>query len=257
MKGGTLYLILVILSSSDTTPAADFTVSETYAHTLHRNGSVSVTCHHDNMKAKRMDAKLKSGEVTVCEQEWKNCSVVWAGRNATFTLWNLKAGDEHKLYNCELSQINPFPVLTRKGVPTKLFPGSKIPFPPPRDTDCALAPTPAPTSYLPRENTDYQLFMDPLLWVLAAVAACFCLYSFIITILFLKLKVSRKEALYDTLRYVPVQQHQGQSHMQVWSVRGPREVNEEYMDMREVQPKAWPRRDLNHNSQVTHNDFTI
>ncbi|XP_041922976.1 uncharacterized protein si:ch211-67e16.3 [Alosa sapidissima] len=235
MREASLCLVLVLCSAPGYN--SEFTVSEPYMHTLHRNGSVSVTCHHNNSAAKEMDAKLLCGGGIMCEEKKHGCSMWSVSQlNVTFNLWNLQAGDEEQLCWCMFSRTDPLPVIQVEGSKTKLFPGSKIPFPPPRNTTCAPLSTSAPD---PSDSTPPT---DPLVWVLAGAVALLCLYSFVVTILFLKLKVSRKEVLYDTLTYIPVQGR---------AVRGPRDVNEEYMDMREVQTKTWPTRDLNHNSQAT------
>ncbi|XP_062389508.1 uncharacterized protein LOC134077884 [Sardina pilchardus] len=237
MREAPLWLVLVLCTAPGYNNA--FTVSELSMHTLHRNGSVSVTCRHDDSTAEEMDAKLRCGsKIVMCEEKKANCSLTWVDQvSVTFTLWDLQAGAEERLCWCEFGRTEPLPVILVEGTKTKLFPGSRIPFPPPRDTICPTLSTSGP------DRSDSRAPTDPLVWVLAGAAALLCLYSFVVTILFLKLKVSRKEVLYDTLTYIPVQARGPRG-----PVRGPREVNEEYMDMREVQPKTWPR-DLNHNSQ--------
>ncbi|XP_031437535.1 uncharacterized protein si:ch211-67e16.3 [Clupea harengus] len=253
MRGATLCLVLGVLNALAHTEAAKFTVSKPYMHTLNLNGSVSVTCHHDIPDAQEVDAKLWNEHDIVCEDGKEGCAMKWEGlTKVTYTLWNLQASDEDKLFRCQFSRTEPIPIIQSHGNATNLFPGCKIPFPPPRmatPTSISSSPTSSPA---PRDSHPPT---DPLVWFLIGAAVLLCLYSFIVTILFHKLKVSRTEVLYDTLTYLPNQHQQARTQGQARAGRGPREVSEEYMDMREVQQKAWSTQDMNHNSQAIPNGF--
>ncbi|KAL2080921.1 hypothetical protein ACEWY4_022774 [Coilia grayii] len=249
MREAALCVILAVLSSQHHTRASVFNV---WMHmpTLNPDGTVSVTCLHDSSAQVEYDGKLKSGGDIVCEDKKPGCRMVWEGlQNVTYTLWNLQASDEARLYRCQFSRMS-LPIATVEGKPSRLFQACRIPFPPPRATNSSSSPTYAPAT-VPAQAAPEPPSTDPLVWVLTVVSALLALYAFIATILLLKLKASRKEVLYDTLLYAPVQHIQPRPQGQMG--RGMREASEEYMDMREVQQKTWPLRDVNHNSQATAN----
>lgn len=107
----------------------NFSVSAPLDHTLNEDGSVSVTCEHDEHKDWEWDAKLKVKDNVVCEVSLKNntdskCDWEREGDNKfKFTLKELEAIHKDQLFFCEISRVNPIPIKHVKGKETKLFQG--------------------------------------------------------------------------------------------------------------------------------------
>ncbi|XP_063070660.1 uncharacterized protein si:ch211-67e16.3 [Engraulis encrasicolus] len=255
MRGAALCLMLCVLSSAHHR-VSGFDVA-LRRPTLNPDGTVSVSCEHNSGDAlAQYDTKLMSEGQIKCQDKMAGCRTEKEGyQKVTFTLWALQARDADRLYLCKVTRMSEqsFPPITSKdSKETTLFQDCRIPFPPPRASNSSTPPpTYAPPSTAPvsvaGSSGPLSSPVDPLLWVLAAACGLLALYALTITLLLIRLKVSRQEVLYDTLTYVPVQHLQTRPQGQV--VRGVRDPSEEYMDMREVQNKSRMPRDLNYNSQ--------
>ncbi|KAI7809012.1 uncharacterized protein si:ch211-67e16.3 [Triplophysa rosa] len=230
-----LFLILQNVCSQ-----GDFYVSAPLDHTLNEDGSVNVTCEHDEHKDWEWDAKLKmkGGEV-VCEVSPQNsmnskCTWLREGENKfKFTLKNLEARHKDELFFCEISKVRPIPIKSIKGKETKLFQGSNIPFPPPGRTCSCPTPTSGLKSCPPPNSpgNKYELLLCVMLiWVVLLL-----LYSAIITGVYIRLRVTKVESS-DIPTYMPMKR----------KVKRHDADNTEYEDMRKVQ-KQGHIRDSNYN----------
>ncbi|XP_056610084.1 uncharacterized protein si:ch211-67e16.3 [Triplophysa dalaica] len=217
-----------------------FTVSAPLDHTLNEDGSVTVTCEHDEHKDGEWDAKLKmNGKEVVCEVSLENnmnskCNWKREGNNTfKFTLKHLEARHKDKLFFCEISKVRPIPILTRKGKETKLFQGSNIPFPPPGRTCSCPTPTSGLKSCPPQisPGNTYEL----LIGVMIIGVVLLLLYSAIITGVYIRLRVTKVESS-DNPTYMPMKRKVKQQDAD----------NTEYEDMRKVQ-KQGHNRDINLN----------
>lgn len=219
---------------------SEFNVSVPLNHTLNEDGSVTVTCEHDEHKDWEWDAKLKMKEDEVaCEVSPKtitNSKCYWEreGNNKfKFTLRKLDARHKEQLFFCEISRVKPIPIKPKRGKETKLFQGSNIPFPPPGRTCSCPIPTSGPKSSPPPDSprNTYTLLICAMIGVVVLLS----LYSAFITGVYMRLRVTKVESS-DTPTYVPMKRKVKQHDAD----------NTEYVDMREVQ-KQGHIRDINYN----------
>ncbi|XP_028846548.1 uncharacterized protein LOC114796511 [Denticeps clupeoides] len=208
---------------------ADFNVSVLLEPRLHRNGSYSFSCEHSGEQFWKMDYKLRTdASGVVCELGTEGCTLYMENcRRARFNLKNFAETDADKLY-CEIYRTTPIPILHRRGGVANL-------------TFQMEEDSPLPPCHITTESTP-----QTLTWTLAVVAATLALYGFIITIIYVKMRICRSEELYDSLIYVPMQQKHGQPRAK--PRKGNAENSEEYMDMSKVLRGGRPTRDMNHNS---------
>ncbi|XP_065149402.1 uncharacterized protein [Paramisgurnus dabryanus] len=235
-------LLIFILSLIHQNVFSDFNVSFPLDHTLYENGSISVTCVHDIHKGLKWEAKLKTnkGEI-VCEIkkiQYPNNTCDWdhTDNKFKFTLKKPEARYKDLLFFCEISQVKPFPVLTRKGPEIKLFSGSNIPFPPPSRVCSCPTQTPGLENCPPTDETSHENIYTLVIIGMIVIVVVLFLYGAVITGLYIRLKATKVESS-DTLTYVPMQR----------KVRQHDPDNTEYVDMREVQKKERSIRDVNHN----------
>ncbi|XP_051998881.1 uncharacterized protein LOC127655238 [Xyrauchen texanus] len=215
-----------------------FNVSEPLNHTLNEDGSVSVICMFDG-EGLEWDAKLKMNKEYICElypkesqSEYKMCDWDLKDNKFKFTIKNLEARHKDQLYSCEISRINPFPISTKNGAKTKLFPGVNIPLPLPR-INCSSTGS---TAELKNGNsTDIKI--NILILGLTVVVLMLSVYSIILTSIYIRLRVTKYESS-DTLTYVPMQRKVKRCDLE----------NTEYVDMCKLQKQVGSIRDMNHNS---------
>ncbi|XP_016424479.1 uncharacterized protein LOC107752927 [Sinocyclocheilus rhinocerous] len=219
-----------------------WSVSEPLNHTLNDDGSVSVTCVFYGEERFELEAKLKMNDKDVCEvydkrQEHNKCKWEHEDNKFTFTLMKPEALHSNT-FSCEISKIKPYPVETEKGPKIKLFRGCSNPFAPPKNSCLITSQThnqdPTPVERPALEDT-YTL----LICGLVIVVIMLCLYSIILTAVYIRLRVTNLESS-DTLTYVPMQRNVKRRDLE----------NTEYVDMREVQKREGSHRDMNHNSHL-------
>ncbi|XP_053483891.1 uncharacterized protein si:ch211-67e16.3 isoform X2 [Ictalurus furcatus] len=209
------------------------------------NNSVNIICQHNALESWTMGAEVLMNNKNFCNTEQNNtaCEGRQEGKQFNFTL-KITAEQRRLPFNCMVYKSGPLPVQVRKGEEMMLFPGCDIPPPIPTDSckcldvgsDCA-----------------HTALVGLLTWALIGFVLLLILYSFIITVVYIKLRLSISEEL--TLTYVPMQQNWVRPKKKV-KVQGA-DKNAEYMDMRKVHPQAQPISDMNHNSCLNPVGFSV
>ncbi|XP_007234206.3 uncharacterized protein si:ch211-67e16.3 isoform X1 [Astyanax mexicanus] len=194
--------------------------------------SVTVICEYNWEKGWEVAVKLKANNNVVCETSQKRRDWSQEGNQTKFHLKNFTSDQKKLSYTCEVFRHDPLPVLKGEGHAFRLFPESHIlPNIPCNSTETTIV---IPPPEIPcRPNTLIWA------WALIGLMLLLCLYSLIITILYITLKIKWSQELNDTLTYVPMQKQVRQKNA---------DKNAEYMDMRKVPPMAATVRDMNHNS---------
>jgi len=109
-------------------------VSEPLNHTLNDDGSVSVTCMFWAQGQLGVEGKLKMNNEYVCEisdkKEDDKCNWQHSDNKFTFTLRNLYKSEDllKNEFSCEISKVDPVPIITEVGPKMKLFRGKFTPF---------------------------------------------------------------------------------------------------------------------------------
>ncbi|XP_046701406.1 uncharacterized protein si:ch211-67e16.3 isoform X2 [Silurus meridionalis] len=197
------------------------------------NNLVNVICQHDAPINWTVGATVLINDQNVCKTDKNNidCSRRASGNQFNFTL---KITDGQKKLQCMVYRNYPLPIQVRNGEEI-MFPGSFTSAPKPTNS-CSILPV--------ANNSLYGL----LNWILLGTVLLLCLYSLIITSVFINLRKKISEEL--SITYVPMQQNR------LRPKKGA-DKNAEYMDMREVQHQVQPFRDMNHNSHLNRIDASI
>ncbi|KAF4109431.1 uncharacterized protein si:ch211-67e16.3 [Onychostoma macrolepis] len=220
-----------------------WSVSEPLNHTFNDDDSVSVTCMFKGEEKFELDAKLKMNDKYVCEVYNKSQEHVvnkhdctWQLKDSKFTFTLMKPEGLHKnAFSCEMSKIKPFPVKTQEGPKIKLFRGCNKSLAPLKNN----CPSTNQTNNTDNRSQTPAEMYALLICGLIIVVAMLSLYSIILTVVYIRLRVTNTESS-DTLTYVPMQRN----------VNRRDQDNTEYVDMREVQKRGRSHRDMNHNSHL-------
>ncbi|XP_059355329.1 uncharacterized protein LOC132094683 [Carassius carassius] len=218
-------------------------VSEPLNHTFNDDDSVSVTCMLIGEEKFHMEAKLKMNDEYICEiynknkepGKYKDCTWQHKDNKFTFTLKNPE-GLHKNTFSCEIFKVKPIPITHKKGPKIKLFRGCNKSSAPPMNS-CPIANQTNDQDHRLVESHTPEEMYTLLICGLIIVVVMLCLYSIILTAVFIRLRATKPESS-DTLTYVPMQRKVNRRDLD----------NTEYVDMREVQKRGGSHRDMNHNS---------
>ncbi|KAL1268110.1 hypothetical protein QQF64_033473 [Cirrhinus molitorella] len=175
-------------------------------------------------------------EVYANSQE-KEQKCKWHNKGNEFTFTLMKPGALHiNTFTCEISNIKPFPIETKKGPKTKLFQGCNTPLAPPKNI-CIFPNLTQSQEHTVVERPILENKYIFLICGLIIAVVMLTLYSIILTVVNFRLRDQKFESS-DTLTYVPMQRNVNRRDID----------NTEYVDMREVQKRGEYHRDMNHNS---------
>ncbi|XP_072541180.1 uncharacterized protein [Salminus brasiliensis] len=239
-------LLSLYLSFQKVRTDAELNLTTVLQYNLNKPDSVSVVCQYDWQEGWDMVVKLLDNSNTVCEtSKVKRCKWSQKKNQTEFTLKNLTFAQKNLFYHCEVFRRSPLPIIKGKGVHFRLFPETHI-----LPNTSWISVDPDNVCHPPESNSH----TDTLIWVWALIGLMLllCLYSLIITTLYIKLKIKRSEYINDTLTYVPMQV---KPKKQVR--RHDADKNAEYVDMRKVYPQGGPIRDMNYNSHQIPAGFTM
>ncbi|KAF4087102.1 hypothetical protein AMELA_G00091830 [Ameiurus melas] len=210
-----------------------------------KDNSVNIICQHNALESWIMGADVVTNNTKFCNTEQNNtaCEGRQEGKQFNFTL-RITAEQGRLPFQCMVYRSKPLPIQVRTGEDIMLFPGYDIPPPIPTNScKCLDVGSDCPHTAL----------VGLLTWALIGIVLLLFLYSLIITVVYINLRLTISDEL--TLTYVPMQHNQGRTKKKA-KVQGA-DKNAEYMDMRKVPQQAQPIRDMNHNSRLNLVGFSV
>ncbi|XP_053352864.1 uncharacterized protein si:ch211-67e16.3 isoform X1 [Clarias gariepinus] len=237
-----VFTLLLSLTLALQDVCAEFQVWTLLQYNFKDNSSVNIICQPDVQTDWKMGARLFINDEDVCHSDKNNtiCEERKQGNQFIFTL-KITAKNTRLVYQCEIYKRTPLPIVKRRGEKAELLTECSVP---------RLIPETPPTTTSNCTEEVPECHQPDLLNLLTLALLGFvfllCLYSLIMTVAYIKLRIKISDDL--TITYVPMQQN-GIRPKKKAKGHGA-DKNAEYMDMREVHHHTQPLRDMNHNSRL-------
>ncbi|XP_029936822.1 uncharacterized protein LOC115379965 [Myripristis murdjan] len=234
-----IFIIIIFITACLSLPAHSahgVKVIQPRQQTTYRNVSASIRCEYTEASEPPRDIQLKtlSGGKTVkiCQRDEQKCINIIKYQETSssfvFVLLNLNATDMTSTYECQVTAKTDGVYKQWTGTPTRLLPDTEEVL----THDCPSPPPPPPPPRL--HCPSLPLYLT---WSLIGLLALLFLYSFLITALYIRLRVRRCTELSDSVTYVQMQRS-----------RGHPDINSTYVEMKTAPPGGRAGRGLSNPS---------